>query len=58
MAPLSELFPRVDAIIHHGGIGSTGRSLMVGKPQLIVPFNGDQFDNARRVKQLGIGTTH
>ena len=30
---------------------------MAGKPQLIVPFNGDQFDNARRVKQLGIGKT-
>lgn len=56
-APHSELFPRVDAIIHHGGIGSTGRALMAGKPQLIVPFNGDQFDNARRVKQLGIGKT-
>ena len=56
-APHSELFPRVDAIIHHGGIGSTGRALKAGKPQLIVPFNGDQFDNARRIKQLGIGNT-
>ena len=56
-APHSELFPRVDAIIHHGGIGSTGLALKAGKPQLIVPFNGDQFDNARRIKQLGIGNT-
>lgn len=54
-APHSELFPRAAAIIHHGGIGSTGRALASGKPQLIVPINGDQFDNARRVKGLGIG---
>ena len=56
-APHSELFPRAAAIIHHGGIGSTGRALMHGKLQLITPFNGDQFDNARRVRQLGIGET-
>ena len=54
-APHSELFPRAAAIIHHGGIGSTGRALQAGKPQLIVPINGDQFDNGRRVKDLGIG---
>ena len=56
-APHTELFPRVAAIIHHGGIGSTGRALKAGKPQLITPFNGDQFDNARRVKRLGISDT-
>ncbi len=56
-APHSELFPRASAIIHHGGIGSTGRALMSGKPQLMAPFNGDQFDNARRVRQLGLGET-
>jgi len=54
-APHSQLFPRAGAIIHHGGIGSTGRALMHGKLQLITPFNGDQFDNARRVQRLGIG---
>lgn len=56
-APHSQLFPRAAAIIHHGGIGSTGQALMAGKPQLIVPFNGDQFDNARRVHRLGISQT-
>jgi len=54
-APHSELFPRAGAIIHHGGVGSTGRALMSGKPQLITPFHGDQFDNARRVRRLGVG---
>ncbi len=56
-APHDELFPRAAAIIHHGGIGSTGRALKAGKPQLITPFNGDQFDNARRVKRLGVSDT-
>ncbi len=55
--PHSLLFPRAAAIIHHGGMGSVGQALMAGKPQLIVPFNGDQFDNARRVKRLGISAT-
>ena len=54
-APHAEIFPFAAAIIHHGGIGSTGRALKAGKPQLITPFNGDQFDNARRVKRLGVG---
>ena len=56
-APHSHLFPRAAAIIHHGGIGSTGRALMHGKLQLITPFNGDQFDNARRIRRLEIGET-
>jgi len=56
-APHSQLFPKAVAIIHHGGIGSTGCALRHGKLQLITPFNGDQFDNARRVQRLGISET-
>jgi hypothetical protein len=39
----------------HGGIGTVGQALRAGKPQLIVPFLGDQFDNAARVVRLGVG---
>ena len=52
-APHSLLFPRAAAAIHHGGIGTTGQALRSGRPQLVVPFMGDQFDNAARVARLG-----
>lgn len=52
-APHSLLFPRARAVIHHGGIGSTAQALRAGRPQLVTPVFGDQFDNARRLKKLG-----
>lgn len=56
-APHSELFPRAAAIIHQGGIGTTGQALRAGRPQLVVPFAHDQPDNADRVVRLGVGRT-
>lgn len=53
-APFSELFPRAKAVVHHGGIGTTGQVLRAGKPQLVVPLFSDQFDNAMRVGRLGV----
>lgn len=54
-APHSTLFPRAAAIIHHGGIGTTGQALRAGKPQLVVPHMGDQADNAHRIRKMGVG---
>ncbi|MEO5868055.1 MAG: glycosyltransferase [Sphingomonas sp.] len=54
-APHSALFGRAAAIIHHGGIGTTGQALRAGKPQLVVPHMGDQADHAHRVKMMGVG---
>jgi rhamnosyltransferase subunit B len=54
-APHSLLFPHAAAVVHHGGVGTTGQALRAGKPQLIVPFMTDQFDHARRVGTLGVG---
>jgi rhamnosyltransferase subunit B len=54
-APLRALLPRVDALVHHGGIGTTAEALCAGVPQLVVPFAHDQFDNAARVEALGAG---
>lgn len=53
--PLSALLPRAAAIIHHGGIGTTGLALAAGIPQLVVPFHDDQPDNAVRVERLNAG---
>lgn len=54
-AALSVLLPRVEAMIHHGGIGTTSLCLAAGIPQLITPLTFDQPDNAERVARLGAG---
>ncbi|KAK5114614.1 hypothetical protein LTR85_010191 [Meristemomyces frigidus] len=40
--PHDWLFPRVKAVVHHGGAGTTAIGLKSGKPTMIVPFFGDQ----------------
>lgn len=54
-APHSELFPRSAAIVHHGGVGTTGEALVAGRPMLVVPDEFDRPDNAARVARLGVG---
>ncbi len=56
-APYSQLFPRAQCIVHHGGIGTVAQALRAGKPQLIVPFFADQVDNAMRVARLRVSQT-
>jgi UDP:flavonoid glycosyltransferase YjiC (YdhE family) len=56
-APFLELFPRALAIVHPGGVGTTGLAMRSGRPMLVVPFAHDQFDNAARVTRLGIART-
>jgi UDP:flavonoid glycosyltransferase YjiC (YdhE family) len=54
-APYSEVLSRACAIVHHGGVGTTGQGMRSGQPVLIVPHALDQFDNAARVARLGCG---
>ena len=54
-APFDRLFPRAAAVVHQGGIGTTGQTLRAGRPMLVVPFGGDQYDNGARVERLGVG---
>jgi len=54
-APFGEVFPRALAIVHPGGVGTTGQGLRSGRPVVIVPHAHDQFDNAARVERLGCG---
>ena len=53
--PFSWLFPRVGAVVHHGGAGTTAYGLRAGIPSIVVPFFGDQPFWGQRVKELGIG---
>jgi rhamnosyltransferase subunit B len=53
--PLGPLLPRCAALVHHGGIGTAAQAMAAGTPQLIMALAHDQFDNADRIKRLGIG---
>lgn len=54
-APFSLLLPRAQALVHHGGVGSSAQALRAGIPQLVLPRAYDQFDNALRLVTLGVG---
>jgi sterol 3beta-glucosyltransferase len=54
--PHDWLFPRMAAVVHHGGAGTTAAGLRAGIPTTIVPFFGDQGFWGRRVAELGVGT--
>lgn len=53
-APFSALLKRAAALVHHGGIGTASQALAAGVPQLVVPANFDQPDNAARLRKLGV----
>lgn len=52
--PFKALLPRLSALVHHGGIGTTSQALLAGVPQLIRPMGFDQFDNACHARTLGV----
>ena len=54
-APHDWLFPRVSAVVHHGGAGTTAAGLRAGQPTIICPFFADQPFWGRRVAMLGAG---
>ena len=54
-APYHDLFPRCRVIVHSGGVGTTAQALRSGRPQVVIPFAFDQFDNAERVVRVGCG---
>ncbi len=53
--PHSWLFPRVAAVVTHGGAGTVAAALRAGAPPLVLPVFGDQRLWARRVAELGVG---
>ncbi|MFB9727224.1 glycosyltransferase [Haloechinothrix salitolerans] len=53
-APHSALFPRMSAIVHHGGSGTTAAALASGRPQVVCPFYADQPYYASRMHQCGV----
>jgi sterol 3beta-glucosyltransferase len=53
--PHSWLFPRMAAVVHHGGAGTTAAGLAAGVPSIVTPFFADQPFWAQRVHELGVG---
>jgi len=52
--PHDWLFPRMAAVIHHGGSGTSHSAASAGKPSIVMPFAGDQPFWADRLCRLGI----
>ena len=56
-APYSMVMPRGCVTVHHAGIGTTAAAMRAGRPQVIIPFANDEFDNAARAGKLGVART-
>jgi UDP:flavonoid glycosyltransferase YjiC (YdhE family) len=48
-APHALLFPRMAAVVHHGGSGTMAQVLRAGVPQVILPLFLDQHHHAHRL---------
>jgi sterol 3beta-glucosyltransferase len=55
-APHDWLFPRVRAVVHHGGAGTVAAGVRAGVPNVTVPFFSDQPFWGHRLARLGVGT--
>ena len=55
--PQAEVFTEADAMVGHGGFGTTVGALLAGVPQVVVPLFADQPYNAQRIAGLGAGLT-
>lgn len=53
--PHTWLFPKVSAVVHHGGSGTTHEGLRWGRPTIVCPLFADQPFFGQRVADLGAG---
>jgi sterol 3beta-glucosyltransferase len=53
--PHDWLFPKMAAVVHHGGAGTTAAVMKAGVPSIVIPFTADQPFWGRRIHALGVG---
>ncbi len=53
-APHAAVFPRMAAVVHHGGSGTVATATRAGVPQAVVPHIADQFYWGERLRRIGV----
>ena len=53
--PHALLFPRLAAVVRHGGSGTVATAARAGVPQVVFPYMSDQFLWQSQVVRLGLG---